>query len=244
MHALKTLAATTIAGLLLAAGSADAAFLSFASDTNDQAWTFTGTGATVTNATGQNNYLTLNIDDNNGPLPTIQVSTRFSANYTIDFVGTTTLPGGALAYSYAANGSFNFVDVATGTTIFTVNFTNALFSTRGSASAWSTTAALQGDNSLGGTVSMTWNGANLPGYGLSTGGVFNGGFGFDLTALNSNGTLPWSGQNPGVGVNANTHLPTATWFAESSFSATTIPSPSGLALLGIGGLAAVRRRRA
>jgi MYXO-CTERM domain-containing protein len=243
MRTFQTLAATSIAGLFLAAGPANAAFLSFASDTSDHAWTFTGSGANVTSATGQNDYLTLNIDDNNGPLPTIQVSTRFTANYTIDFAGTTTLPGGGLAYSYAANGSFSFADVATGTTLFTVNFTNALFSTRGSASAWSTTAALQGDNSLGGTVSMTWNGANLAGYGLSTGGVYNGGFGFDLSALNSSGAIPWNGQNPGVGINGTTRLPSTTWFAEGSFSATTVPTPSSLALLGIGGLVAARRRR-
>src|SRR5204862_314921 len=85
-----------------------------------------------------------------------------------------------------------------GSTLFSVTFSNVLFTARGTASSWSTTAAIQGDNSLGATVNMTWSGANLPGYGLATGGQYNGGFGFDLTALNTSGVIPWGAPNPGT----------------------------------------------
>src|ERR1051325_68072 len=174
------------AALALAAGSANAAFFSFASDTTDHAWVFTGNGANVSNGTNGNaDPIVLMIDDENGPATPLQVSCNFAAQYTLSFVGSVPLPGGAFSYNYAASGSFTFTDIATGTTLLTTNFANALFTARGSESAWFTTGALQVDSSGGATVSMVWGGATLPAYGLAPGSL-NGtprGFGFDMTVI-------------------------------------------------------------
>ena len=244
---MKSVIIASTAALALASGAAQAAFFSFASDSNDTRWTFTGNGNQITAATG-NVPLILNIDDNNGPAPALQNSVSFVAQYTLTFVGAVNLPGGAQALSYAANGSFTYTDVATGTALLTTTFSNALFSVRGSANNfWTTTATLQVDDGLGATVSMVWGGDNLPQYGLAPGALTGTprGFGFDLTAINTSGALPYGGQNPGVAIDATTKLPTSQWWSEASYSATAnvIPTPGSIALLGLGGLA-LRRRRA
>jgi MYXO-CTERM domain-containing protein len=236
------------AALALAAGSANAALFSFASDSADHAWTYTGNGANISNGTNGNaDPLVLMIDDDNGPALPLQVSVSFSAQYTLSFVGQVPLPGGAISYNYAANGQFVFTDIASGTALLTTTFSNALFTARGNETAWFTTGALQVDSSGGATVSMVWGGATLPAYGLAPGSL-NGlprGFAFDLSAINTSGAIPYGGQNPGVAINANTKLPSSQWFSESSYSATgrVIPAPGALALMGLGGLALRRRKR-
>jgi len=234
--------------MAFAAGTANAAFFSVASDSGDSSWVFTGNGANVTQATNGNaNPLRLLIDDDNGAAPRLEVSVSFSAQYTLSFVGSVPLPSGATAYNYAASGSFTYTDIASGTPLLTTNFANALFTARGSATNWFSTASLQVDDSGGATVSMVWGGANLPAYGLATGSL-NGsprGFGFDLTAINTSGSIPYNGTGSGAPLNAATHLPTQAWFSESSFSAAArvVPTPGATALLGLGGLVAFRRRR-
>lgn len=230
------------ASLIVAAGTANAAIISFGSSTADAAWTFTGNGAAVSDATGPNDFLTLQIDDNNGPLPVISVSTQFNAQYNLAYVASVPLGGGAFSHNYLAEGTFSFQDVASGITILTVNFSNALFTARGGQASWYTTAALQGDNNGGAVVSYTWNGAALPGYGLAP-GTFPGDFAFDLAVLNSSGAIPYAGQAPGRALGAN-FLPSGQWWAESSYTGfTQIPAPGSLALLGLAGLAVSRRRR-
>lgn len=235
------------AAVAFAAGSANAAFFSFASDTTDHAWVFTGNGAGVSNATNGNaDPIVLHIDDENGLATPIQVSVSFAAQYTLSFVGSVNLPGGAVSYNYAASGSFTFTDIVSGTTLLTTNFSNALFTARGSTTAWSTTAALQVDDSNGATVSMVWGGANLPAYGLAPGALSSSprGFAFDLTTINTSGSIPYNGSGPGVAINANSKLPSQTWWSESSYSANArVPAPGPIALLGLGGLVLRRRRR-
>jgi len=226
--------------LTLAAGTANAAIISFASDTSDQSWTFTGNGAGVNNATGPNNFLTMQIDDNNGPLPLLSISTRFTAQYSLAYVGSLPI-GGAFSHNYLATGSFAFQDVGTGVTILTVNFSNAVFTSVGAQASWFGTAALQGDNVGGASVSFNWNGAALPGYGL-TPGNFGGNFAFGLSTLNSSGAIPYAGQSPGRNLDAG-HLPSGQWWSESSLSAFMVPAPGSLSLLGLAGLAIARRRR-
>lgn len=233
------------ASVALAAGSAQGAFFSFASDSRDHAWTFSGSGSNVVDATAPNDPVMLLIEDNNGALPAMSVSTQFNAQVTLAFAGDVNLGGGAVSHNYLASGTFRFIDVAAGTPLLTVTFTNCLYTSRGGVSSWYTTGALQGDDGAGASVTMTWGGANLPGYGLAPGALGSPrGFGFDLTALNTSGAIPYAGQNPGVGLDAN-HLPNATWFSEASFSASAsaVPAPGAGAVMGLAGLAAVRRRR-
>jgi hypothetical protein len=234
------------AAIALSAGSAQAAFFSFASDSRDNAWTFSGSGPNIVDASGPTDPLVLMIEDNNGALPALQVSTQFNAQISLAFAGDVNLGGGAFSHNYLASGSFHFLDVSSGTTLLTVNFTNCLYTSRGGASSWFTTGGLQGDDGSGATVTMIWNGATLPGYGLAPGSLGSPrGFGFDLTALNTSGAIPYGGQNPGVSLDSTSHLPNATWFSESSFSASAsaVPAPGGAVVLGLAGLAAARRRR-
>ncbi|CAG1000169.1 hypothetical protein PHYC_02822 [Phycisphaerales bacterium] len=242
---------STLLVLAAAAGSAQGAFFSFASDTADTAWTFTGgfqnDPSMFRDATGPNQYLTLQIDDNNGPLPYLSVSVQFDAVVHMNYVGSVPLGGGAFSHNYLAEGTYSFVDVASGVQLLTVNFANALFTARGGAASWFTTAALQVDDTPNGVVNMVWGGAALPGYGLLPGPLLGSprGFGFDLTALNSSGALPYGGQAPGAALNTQTMLPMDRWWSESSHSATAnIPVPGALVLAGVGSLLAVRRRRA
>jgi uncharacterized protein (TIGR03382 family) len=232
--------------MALSAGTAQAAFFSFASDSRDHAWTFSGSGANIVDATAPNDPVLLMIEDNNGALPALQVSTQFNAQIALTFAGDVNLGGGAVSHNYLATGSFSFIDVAAGLPVLTVNFSNCLYTSRGATNSWFTTGALQGDDGAGATVTMTWSGANLPGYGLAPGNLGSPrGFGFDLTAINTSGAIPYAGQNPGVGLDANSHLPNATWFSESSFSASAsvVPAPGAGAVMGLAGLAALRRRR-
>jgi MYXO-CTERM domain-containing protein len=234
------------AALLVACGSAQAAFFSFASDSADHSWVYTGNGANITNATnGSANPITLLVDDDNGVAAPLQVSVAFSASYQLTFVGSTTV-GSSTAYNYAANGTFTFTDIASGTPLLTTTFANALFTARGNATSWFSTGSLQVDDSGGATVSMVWGGANLPAFGLAPGSL-NGsprGFSFDLSTINTSGSLPYNGTGAGVAINASTKLPSATWFSESSFSGSArVPTPGATALLGLGGLMVGRRRR-
>jgi uncharacterized protein (TIGR03382 family) len=230
------------AAVALAAGSANAALLSFASDTADRAWTWTGNGANMTNGTGPNDPLVLHIDDNNGVLPRLDVSVNFAANVQLSFIGSLPLGGGDFSHNYLASGTFSFTDVASGVTLLTTNFSNALYTSRGGQGTWYTTGALQADSFGSATVNMVWGGANLPGYGLAPGAVVSHGFAFDLTVINTSGAIPYNFQNPGVALGAGS-LPALTWYSESSFSAGILPTPGTATLLGLAGLSALRRRR-
>jgi MYXO-CTERM domain-containing protein len=161
----------------------------------------------------------------------------------ITYSGSVPLGGGAFSHNYLASGSYSFTDVATGTTLLTVNFENCLYTARGSQASWFTTAALQGDSGAGATVNLTWNGASLPGYGLNP-GTLPGGFSFGLATLNSSGVIPYGGQAPGASLATPSMLPPSQWWSEGSWSATNVPGPGVLTLIGLGGLVAARRRRA
>lgn len=236
--------ALSCAAVAIAAGSVQATLFSFASNTSDQAWVFTGTGLNMTSASGSH-PMVLFIDDDNGPLPALQVSTRFAASINLTPVGSTPLPGGVFSHNYTAAGSFSFTDIAAGTTLLTVNFTGALYNSLGQQFAWGTSSGLQANTLGGSAINMTWGGANLPQYGLVPGNIGGQDFNFGLTTLNTSGVIPYNFQNPGVPITQATMIPTATWFGESSFSASSVsvPAPGCVALLGLAGLLAGRRRR-
>ena len=220
--------------LALAAGSAQAAYFSFASDNNHTDWTFGGFGASVNDAQDPSDPMQLLIDDDNGLLPQLAFNVEFEADFDIAFVGSVPL-GGNLVHTYSVNGTFSFLQA--GNPLLTGTITNGALSAIGTQGAWFSTAAIQGNDNPNGSVSYQWFGADNPAYGLFASTSIGPDDGaFTLTVLND-GT-------PGVGLDP-ANLPSNEWFSEGSFSGSAqfIPTPGSLAVLGLAALAGLRRRR-
>ncbi len=227
-----------------AAGSAHATLFSFVAAPTDQAWTFTGAGLSITDGMGPNDHVTLEIDDDNGPLPAMSISCRFDAAMTLSTVGSLPIGGGQFSHNYSADGSFSLTDIASGVTLLTVNFQDGLFVSLGQQFAWGSTASIQASTVAGSSVNMTWGGASLPGYGLAPGPLGSpADISFALSSVNTDGSIPYTFQGLGVPFAPGSGVPTQPWFAEAAFSGSSVPAPGAAALLVLGGLFAVRRRR-
>jgi hypothetical protein len=249
------------AGLLaVVAGSANATLFSFASDVNDQLPTFVGSagaGGTfaITDA-GATNRTTLVIDDDNGLAPSVSITnTRFVSNLTASWVASNVLFGTLVQHTYSVSGSFGFVDAGTGAALLTASLgasAPSLFSVPGTATSWSTVGAVLGSSSFANITYTVTNdllnrvtaaGQNPVSYNLVAGpssGSAIADFGFDLSVLTQ------TGSSLAVQLNPNTRLPTTGWGSEGSYSGSVgqfIPAPGSVALLALGGLLAVRRRR-
>jgi MYXO-CTERM domain-containing protein len=256
-----------VAGLLAAAGSAQATFFSFASDTNSQGYTFMGTAGAGPNNSFQimndvvNTFL-LKVDDNNGPLPFIQIPVKFVSNLVATPVNSAPVsPGNPLwRHSYAVTGEFHFLaDDGSNAELLRVDIDSAnpsVLTVLGQQNSWSSAGAVLGSDSFGGPSAVKFTatqalvnklGGNViaQGYGIALGGGQSSvssttpdDFSFDLTVLNAG--LP----NQLVALNA-AHAPTTGWKSEGSYdSSTVLPTPGSATLLGLGGLVALRRRRA
>jgi hypothetical protein len=219
-----------------AVSSSQAALFSFASDNDASSFTFTGGGASVTDANDPTDPQILLIDDDNGPLPAIPMAVEFGANFTIAYLASVPLSGGAFVHNYSLNGTFSFVD-GSGNPLINATVTNGALTVIGGSLSWFSTATIQGNDNPDGSVVYTWSGPAMPGYGLLPGDSQGpDDMAFSLSALNLGGGL--------VNLDANTHLPAQGWFSEGSFSGrTTIPAPGAAAIAALGGLLALRRRR-
>ncbi len=227
-----------------AAGSAQATLFSFVAQPTDQAWTFTGNGLTITDGMGPNDPVTLVIDDDNGPLPALSVSCRFDANFSLTTVGSLPIGGGQFSHNYSADGSFSLTDIVSGVTLLTVNVQDGLFASLGQQFAWGSTASIQASTVAGSSVNMIWGGASLPGYGLVPGPLGTpADISFALSSVNTNGSIPYTFQGLGVPFAPGSGVPTQPWFAEGSFSGSSVPAPGAAGLLAMAGLLAARRRR-
>lgn len=232
--------------LVLVSG-AQAAFFSFASDNDHTSYTFRGTGGTLNNANDPADPQTLLVDDNNGPLAALSFDVNFVANVQLSYLGSSALPlPGKYSHSYNLSGTFSFVDRTTSVPLLTIQVQGGLLTAIGNGNnlvtptSWDDTAAMQFSDRYG-VVTYTWNGPNLPGYGLF--GGFSSTTGddgaFTLTSL----VGPTGGL--GVSVNPQTGLPSAQWFSEGSFSGQTtiVPAPGAMALAGMATLVLGRRKR-
>lgn len=222
-----------------AVSSSQAALFSFASDNDASSWTFTGSGGSITSANDPTDPVVLLVDDHNGPLPAIPFGVEFEANFTIAYLASVPLGGGAFIHNYSLNGTFSFLDGA-GNPLLSATVTNGALTALGGALSWYSTATLQAnDNPDGGSVAYEWFGDPIPGYDLLTGpSTGRDDMAFTLTSLNFGGM--------DVTLNPNTHLPESQWVSEGSFSGTGrdfIPAPGAAMIFGLGGLVALRRRR-
>lgn len=229
--------AVSAAALSLFAGAAQAGFISAYSDSNSDGPTFSGSGFALRDGRPFDTSASITFGlyhdpDENGPLPSIFQGTVFEMDATLGAYAMTPLAG-MFIHSWSVAGSFRFLDQNTGALVLQVNFTNALFT------SWTNTPS-----SMGSTASLQGNLFTDPGMTAVFGGMLAGytavdNWAFDLTALR---TVQGGGrvllfQDGGVGL-------IGPWTAEGSFSAQLVPAPASMALLGLGGLVAARRRRA
>lgn len=234
------------AGLSAALGSvAQGAFISFASDNDHTSYTFQGNSANITDQAPDPQVLL--VDDNNGLLPALAFNVNFTSSFQIGYLGSTAMPiPGKYLHSYSLSGSFAFHDNSTNTNILTGFLQGGVLTVIGNAAnlvtptTWDDTATMQFSDAYG-TVNYTWNGPDLPGYGLRTGFTSTTGDdgAFTLTGLSrANGAS-------GVSLNSQTGLPNADWFSEGSFSGRTtiVPAPGALALCGLAAMVVGRRTR-
>lgn len=228
-----------LAGSGLIAGAAlpaHAALFSFPSDSDSFSFTFSGAGSTIRDADDPTDLVTLLLDDDSGPLPTLSFQAEFEANFTLTYVASVPLGNGSFIHTYSIAGTFGFLDALNGNQpLLMGTLQGGTFTTLGDQTNWFSTASIQGnDNAFGGAVSYTWLGPAQPGYilpGLQAGPDT---MGFTLTLLNSGG--------PGVALGAN-QFPALAWNSEGSFSGSTVPAPAAGGLLALLGLGAARRRR-
>ena len=226
------------------AGTANASFFSFASDNDDQSWTFSGMGGGMFDAADATDALTLLIDDNNGPLAPLELSVEFDADFALTYVASVAIGGGNFLHTYTVDGMFTFDDANSGDQLFQVDFTGAVLTAPGGENSWSSTAAALGSDTFTDVTYTSF--VEFADYGVFEGeSVGPDDFGFDLTVLNTSGEIPF-GDPDALGVDLDPNfLPAAQWWSEGSFSgsATFVPAPGSIALLGLGGLVAFRRKR-
>ena len=122
-----------IAALAFAAGSAQAALFSFASDRNTDGPTFSALASnTVSDGRTLDANGIISVDfladrDDNGPIAAQSILARFefSANITsyqpVPFAG-------QFIHNFTLSGGYNIIDDATNAVIFSATFSNALFS--------------------------------------------------------------------------------------------------------------------
>ena len=242
---MKTMTIGMIA-LVLGAGAAQGVTtFSFASDSDNTSFTWQGAGNTIQNANSDGNHLTLVIDDGNGPAPALTYDVSFFAGFSIASTGSIPAGGGRFLHTYGVNasaneaaGSFEF-RLANGDTLLSATIVAGSFSALGTQGAWGTAAGLAATDNATAHVEHVWNGPDLPAYGLFHGahsqGIDDAAFTFTF--------LQNAAGAPGVGLDGE--VP-GQWFAEGSYSGTAnfVPAPGAMALLGLGGLAMARRRRA
>jgi MYXO-CTERM domain-containing protein len=222
-----------------AALSARADFLSFASDSNFAKPTFSNkqSGAFIFDGgNGPNDLAHVNLlydADEDGPNPAISIPSYFT------FVASTreysALPFGAgVIHAYRLAGSFVFTPIAnTSAPLLTVSFNDALFTSySGQRDLLGSAGAIEVDSFVDPTLSFV-------GGGLFANKEFTGirNFSFSISALRNLETGGRQAINTGSGAFLST------WASEGSFSAQFTPTPGAMSVLGLAGLAGLRRRR-
>jgi MYXO-CTERM domain-containing protein len=214
--------------------SAQAAFISFGSDSNPAAPTFvasydSGTlTTTLSNAPGATVDLLIDANES-GPGAPITIAASFTANIDLSYAGSVQIFPGFFSHTFSATGSFEFRDSITNVLLFRGDIGA---SEGGFAAMGSGTTMFSGSMSgFGIDYTIGPDGMSAVGFG----GVVLGDFGFTLTAISGgSASLAFDGNNI-AGIND--------FESEGSFSGSFVPAPGAAALMGLAGLAGLRRRR-
>lgn len=242
------------ASLLAVTGSAHATTFSFASDDDSNFLTFLGTSGSSGSFTMRNGRspmptpVTLVIDDDNGPLPSVMLPVGLIVNFTLTH--SASIPaGGQEAHIYDVTGSYQYVNPGTGAVLLDVQVGGggARLAVTGTSSSWGGAASLFSTGSpIANPTNVQFNTADLVGYAQSLGVTlpleafpftwFDEDFSFTLSSLSADGGV--------VPIDVQTKLPAMSWGSESSHSAHAIAVPTPAAAgIGIFGLALGMRRR-
>lgn len=229
------------AGVVLAtsAASADITF-SFASESHEDGPVFLGENSggsnELSNFASPNSVNLLVNPDSTMPGGISSFNAAYSLNTTTTFYQSVGF-GPVTTHQWVLDGSFSFVDTSSNDLILTVMFNEAvLTSVSGSSSTMGSTATLQ--SSLDIDAGLTFiAGPALNAIGIDSANLSQSqDFAFTLTNIQE---MSGSGL-PSLGMDGSW---TDSWTSEGSFSASAIPAPGALALLGLAGLICVRRRR-
>lgn len=237
------LAILSIAGL---AATSQAGLLSFASDFSDNSWTFFGENHgdhfAIEDQIDISDPMTLLIDDDNGLLDPLSFQVDFNAHMDLDYVTSTDLGGGLFLHVYA----IQEVDLGWFTDsgpIMEIAVEGGLVTVLGGEFSWGSTATIQASDTTG---SVTYTSSiDAPDYGIFAGdSVGNDDFAFTLTAINTNGSIPYDFSDIGVDLGSDM-LPMDDFYAEGSFSGSAqfVPAPASALLLAGAGLFGIRKRR-
>ena len=226
--------------LAIAAAQASAELVIFSSDLDGQGQTpqfIRGLGSGVI-GTGR---CTLTLSDGPQGGTTQQFEADFFADLDITSTGSVEA-GGVMVHSYSLSGSFGFRAAGTTDVLLSASIDAANWIVLGAANRWGSTGTAQGSSEFG-QVAFSWAGPDVPSLGLQAGALFDAQeftLGMDLIRTGT-GLNP-----PNLGVDLDgLLLPANFWYSNVAFTgvANTVPTPAPLALLGIGGLFASRRRR-
>ena len=242
-----------VVALALAAGSAQATLFSFASDVNDNGFTFAGTAGsggsfTMTDFSRPNTF-TLEVNDDNSSHPTVQLPVEFHANLTVSGGQSTLIAGSLYEHSYSVVGTFGFYDMM-GNALLTcaIGPRAGVLTVPGTQTAWSTTGAVLGGDSYADVtytasaafVAELGGAATALNYGIAVGSsTLPDDFAFDLDSINA-GAIGAT-----VGIDATTKAPTSGWRSQSSFSGAAsggVPAPGACGLAFVGFAIGVSRR--
>jgi hypothetical protein len=229
-----------VLALAVAAGSANAAFFSFASDRNPDGPTFSGNTSRSTiirdgrpfDADNQITITFLVDRDEDGPGAPEAIESRLEFEGDI---GAYLLlnRGSRFLHTWDFEGGFRVIEQATNQTIFQASFGAALLTSLSeSRSNMGVSATIE--NNVDADPSLTFTtGGRLADLDVSQ----SQSFAFTLTNLRQQGNALR------VPVVQNNFGGDGPWISEGSFSARAIPTPGALALAGMGVLVAGRRRR-
>jgi MYXO-CTERM domain-containing protein len=229
---LKSVSALVVA---LAAGSAHAAFISFASDTNPNAPTFNGVGGTmmIMDSFDPNGHVDVDLTvdpDEHGPGPSFVVKSELHFDVTLTNYTRTMLFNGTWEHKYFVEGEIEFHDHDTHEENIVATLDSGFFVSYSDV-----------ETALGTTATMQWSLLLGPG---SSSGPFIDTYGqldqiaFTFTDIRRDEP----GATDRALVNADGSF-VGEWFSEGSMSGRLVPAPGAVALLGLGGIIAGRRRK-